>query len=269
MNYNVFDMTVAGSVGSPTLTTYIIDASEAFMINERPMVIICPGGGYNHVSDREGEMLAMQFVAAGYHAAVLRYSVSPAVYPTQLLELAKAVALLRSHAKEWHIISDKILIQGSSAGGHLAMSYGCFWKEHFLVESQGGEKEILRPNGLVLSYPVITSGKYAHRSSFEMLLGSRYEELVDKMSLEHQVNRDTPKTFVWHTFEDNVVPVENTMLLIQALKKQEISFECHIYPRGGHGLSLANNLTLGVSGAELQEDVTSWIGLAKTFISNL
>lgn len=269
MQYNVFDMTVEGSVGKPTLTTYIIDSSEALMIKERPMIIVCPGGGYNHVSDREGEMLAMQFVAAGYHAAVLRYSVSPAIYPTQLLELAKAVALLRKHAKEWNIISDKILIQGSSAGGHLAMSYGCFWKEAFMAESQGVDVEMLKPNGLVLSYPVITSGEYAHRGSFEMLLGKNYEELVDKMSLEHQVNCDTPKTFVWHTYEDNVVPVENTMLLIQALRKHAVPFECHIYPKGGHGLSLANNLTLGISGTELQEDVTNWIELAKTFIANV
>lgn len=269
MQYNVFDMTVEGSVGNPTLTTYIIDSSKALMNNERPMIIICPGGGYSHVSDREGEMLAMQFVAAGFHAAVLRYSVSPANYPTQLLELAKAVALLRSNAKEWYIIPDKLLIQGSSAGGHLAASYGCFWKDAFLVEAQGGEEELLRPNGLILSYPVITSGKYAHRSSFEMLLGERYDELVDKMSLEYQVNKDTPKTFVWHTFEDQSVPIENTMLWIQALKKKDIPFECHIYPRGIHGLSLGNELTLGVAGTEIQDEVTTWIELAKTFITNL
>ena len=94
----IFDLTVQGSMGAPTLTTYLLDTPEGLLIRERPIVLICPGGGYNHVSVREGEPLALQFMAMGFHAAVLNYSVSPAVYPTQLLELAKAVALLRDRA---------------------------------------------------------------------------------------------------------------------------------------------------------------------------
>ena len=79
MNYSTYDMSVAGSVGSPTLTTYLIDTPEGLLIGERPLILICPGGGYSHVSVREGEFLALQFLAAGFHAAVLRYSVSPAL----------------------------------------------------------------------------------------------------------------------------------------------------------------------------------------------
>lgn len=270
MQYNVYDMTVAGSVGNPTLTTYIIDSSEALKNNARPMIIICPGGGYNHVSDREGELLAMQFLAAGFHAAVLRYSVEPARFPTQLKELAKAVALVRSHAEVCNIMKDKIIIQGSSAGGHLAASFGCFWKQKNLFgELTDEEIDFIRPNGLILSYPVITSGEYAHKASFEALLGDKCEEYKEALSLEKQVNADTPKTFLWHTFEDGSVPVENTMLFMQALKKYNIPFECHIYPKGIHGLSLGNELTLGVSGSELQPEVTTWIELAKTFVKNL
>lgn len=269
MHYEIYDMTVTGSLGSPTLTTYIIDSSPSLMNNERPMIIICPGGGYNHVSDREGELLAMQFLAAGFHAAVLRYSVEPAVFPTQLKELAKAVALVRSYAQEWHVIKDKIIIQGSSAGGHLAASYGCFWKNKELFgELSDGEIECIKPNGLILSYPVITSGEYAHQGSFKALLGDFYDKYKDVVSLELQVNADTPKTFLWHTLEDNSVPVENTMLFIKALKRHNIPFECHIYPKGIHGLSLGNELTLGVAGSELQDEVTSWIELAKTFVKN-
>lgn len=282
MIHNVYDMTVEGSVGNPTLTTYIIDESPALMNNDRPIVIICPGGGYNHVSDREGELVAMQFLAAGIHAAVLRYSVEPARYPTQLKELAKAVALIRSHAKEWRILPDKLMIQGSSAGGHLAASYGCFWGEDIIkteeimpeidgvsTEEIAIDRELLRPNGLILSYPVITSGEYAHHGSFHALLGDKYDELKDKLSLEKQINADTPKAFLWHTFEDEDVPVENTMFFIKALRDNNIQFECHIYPKGIHGLSLANELTLGLSGSELQPDVTNWIKLAITFARNL
>ena len=270
MDYQTYDMTVKGSVGTPTLTTYLIDTPEGLLIKERPLVVICPGGGYSHISVREGEFLALQFAAFGCHTAVLRYSVSPAVYPTQLLELAKAVAFLREHAEEWHIQKDKILIQGSSAGGHLAASLGCFFKEELLKEALGVKsEEMFRPNGLILSYPVITSGEFAHRDSFVKLLGDRYEELLDKMSLENQVNEDTPKTFLWHTFEDQAVPVENSLLFMQALRKNNIPFEGHIYPKGGHGLGLGNELTCCDTGKELQPEVSTWVALAGTFIKNL
>lgn len=269
MLHKVFDMTVEGSVDNPTLTTYLIDASDSFLINDRPMVVICPGGGYNHVSDREGEMIALQFAAMGFHTAVLRYSVAPAVYPAQLLELTKAMVLIRQNAKQWHIQENKIFIQGSSAGGHLAASFGCFWKRDFLRKAAGGNSERIRPNGLILSYPVITSGEYAHRDSFVKLLGDRYEELVQEMSLENQVSADTPTTFLWHTFEDQSVPVENSLLFMQALRKNGISFESHIYPKGVHGLALGNELTCSPKGSEIQPEVSSWIALAQQFIKNM
>lgn len=269
MIHEKIDMTVEGSVGSPDLTTYIIDYSDGLLYTERPFIVICPGGGYNHLSVREGEMLALQFNAMGCHAAVLHYSVSPAVYPTQLLELAKAVALIRRNAEKWHIQKDKILIQGSSAGGHLAASFGCFWKKEFLAQTAGGETELLRPDGLILNYPVITSGEFAHRGSFQMLLGERYEELLEEMSLEKQVNEDTPKSFLWHTFEDATVPAENSLLFVQALRKNHIPVEFHLYPKGCHGLGLGNRLTCSPSGKELQPEVTSWISLVRTFIENI
>ncbi len=269
MFYKVFDMSVEGSVGNPTLTTYLIDASDSFLIKERPMIVICPGGGYSHVSDREGEMIALQFAAMGFHTAVLRYSVSPAVYPTQLLELTRAMVLIRQNAEQWHVKKDKILIQGSSAGGHLAASFGCFWKREFLSEAAGGDNELIRPNGLILSYPVITSGEYAHRDSFVKLLGDRYDELVQDMSLENQVNEDTPKMFLWHTFEDELVPVENSILFMQALRKKGIPFESHIYPKGAHGLALGNELTCSPEGNEIQPEVSTWISLAQQFVKNI
>ena len=265
----VFDMTVEGSAGSPALTTYLLDTPEGLLIRERPLILICPGGGYNHVSVREGEPLALQFMAMGCHAAVLKYSVSPAVYPAQLLELAKAVALIRDRAQEWHIRKDRLLIQGSSAGGHLAASFGCFWKKDLLAGASGGDVEKLRPDGLILSYPVFTSGEFAHRGSFEMLLGERYGELVQEMSLEHQVNRDTPKTFLWHTFEDGAVPVENSLLFAQALRREKIPVEFHLFPSGGHGRALGNELPSMEEGKEIRPEVTPWIALAETFIKNL
>lgn len=265
-----FDMTVEGSAGSPRLDTYIIDYSDSFLYTRRPLVLICPGGGYCHLSAREGEVLALQFNAMGCHAAVLYYSVAPAVYPAQLLEIARAMATIRKNAEEWHVDTDKILVQGSSAGGHLAACLGCFWKKDWLVKQAAeGNAQLLRPNGMILSYPVITSGEFAHRGSFEALLGERYEELLEELSLENQVTKDTPKTFLWHTFEDNAVPVENSILFVQALRKNQIPTEFHLYPRGGHGLALGNKLTCSGAGKEIQPEVTTWISLVKTFIENL
>lgn len=270
MYYQTYDMSVTGSVGKPTLTTYLIDTPDGLLVKERPLVLICPGGGYNHVSAREGEFPALQFLAAGSHAALLNYSVSPAVYPTQLLELARALAFLRAHAKEWRIRADRIFVQGSSAGGHLAASLGCFWEEDFLRDAVGAQSaEQIRPDGLILSYPVITAGEYAHRDSFVKLLGDRYEELLAKMSLENQVTAHTPPTFLWHTYEDQAVPVENSLLFMQALRRAGVPFECHIYPKGCHGLGLGTELTCSENGKELQPEVAAWVSAAAAFVMNL
>ena len=116
-------------------------------------------------SDREAEAIAIRFMSMGYHTAVLRYSVAPAVYPTALCQLAKAVNILRKRSGEWLIDQDKILVMGFSAGGHLAASLGTLWNNGELAELLGLEAEDIRPNGLILSYPVITSGKEGHEES--------------------------------------------------------------------------------------------------------
>ena len=166
---------------------------------------------------------------------------------------------------------EKFVLSGHSAGGHLAAMLGCFWKENWLAEeAAGGDTELLRPNGMILSYPVITSGEFAHRGSFDMLMGEKASgELLEKLSLEKQVTEDTPKSFIWHTFEDGAVPVENSLMFAKALRQKNIPFELHIYPKGGHGLGLGNELTLSTSGKELQPEVNTWIHMAEAFIKNL
>lgn len=270
MIHEVINIQVEGSLPDTRLYTYFLDNSQE--INPggvRPVIVICPGGGYGMTSDREAEALALQFMAMGYHAAVLRYSVAPAVYPAALLELASVVKMLRDNADKWHIDRDKIIIQGSSAGGHLAASFGVFWKEAFLSEALGIPSEQLRPGGLILSYPVITSGPFAHRDSFRNLLGSRYEELVERMSLEKQVTEDTPRTFIWHTFPDDCVPVQNALLFVMALKEKNIPTEFHMYPVGGHGLGLADEKTACPDGYGIQEECQSWIPLVETWLKHL
>ncbi|MBQ9141051.1 MAG: alpha/beta hydrolase [Lachnospiraceae bacterium] len=269
MLHETYPIRVEGSAPDAKLITYIQEYSPAMKMNIRPLILICPGGGYGYTSDREAESMALQFLAMGYHAAVLRYSCAPAQYPTALLELASSVKLIREHAKEWNIAEDKIVVQGCSAGGHLAASFGTFWHEDFIAQTlQIKDKEILRPNGMVLCYPVITSGEYAHRGSFNNLLGDR-QELLEKMSLEKQVNENTPQAFIWHTFEDGSVPVENSLLLVGAMRKAGIPVEFHLYPHGGHGLGLATKLTETEDGRAVQPECASWIGLAHTWLEGL
>lgn len=254
MIHEIVDLTVEGSVGNPTLTTYIISKSDALEIKTRPLILICPGGGYEHVSEREGEMIALQYVSAGFHAAVVKYSVAPARYPIALNEVDKAVKYLKAKADEYGINADRIVIQGSSAGGHLAASYAIF---------NGGL------GGMILSYPVITSGEFAHRGSFTQLLGERYDELVERMSLENADLSKVPPTFIWSTDEDATVPCENTLLFSEALRKHHIPFESHIYPVGRHGLGLGTMITSSVGDREVEPYVSGWMDLSIAFVNRI
>ena len=162
MIYQVMNIKAETYEEPAKLYLYLLEKSPEIGIDKRPLIFICPGGGYGMTSDREAEAIALQFVAAGFHAAVLRYSVAPARYPTALLQVAAGFKYLREHAEEFHIDADRMVVQGASAGGHLAASLGVHWRELGLP----------RPDGMILGYPVITAGKYAHRGSIQNLAGS-------------------------------------------------------------------------------------------------
>lgn len=268
-----FKIAAEGSGENANLKTYIIDSSEQMKYNKRPLVLICPGGGYGFVSDREAEVMALQFTAMGYHAAVLTYSTYPVRYPAQILEVAQVWKLIRENAEEWNVLSDKTVILGCSAGGHLAASYSLFCGEDFVTKSVGLVADELRPAGMILCYPVITSGEFSHRDSFATLLGGDYEslvgtELLEKVSLEKQVTEKAPPAFMWHTYTDNVVPVENSLLFASALRKHNVNCELHIFPDGGHGLGLANELSQDSNGWGVQDECKIWIRLAEVWLKN-
>lgn len=252
------------------LVAYLLDSISVAPNYARPAVIVCPGGAYAMCSDREAEPVAMQYLSMGYQVFVLYYSVAPEIYPAALMELALAVKLVREHAEEWMVDVNKIVVSGFSAGGHLACSLGVFWNREFLYKSLGVKPNEIRPNGLILGYPVITSGEYAHRGSFDNLLGDKAqdEKMLALFSLEKQVSRDTPKTFLWHTATDNAVPVENSLFFAAELSRQQVSFELHIYPDGYHGLSLANK-EVAVNAEGIVEAVQTWVPLVKTWMENL
>ena len=200
----------------------------------RPLVLICPGGGYEFTFDRKAEAIAVQYIARGFHACVLRYSVVPAKFPQSLYELAWSVAYLRKHAAEYGIKPDKIIVAGLSAGGHLAASLGVFWDKDWLAKETELSAEQMKPNGLLLSYPVIASGKYAYRSSIENLMRKKSKELEELLSLEHQVGKQVPPVFIWHTLTDRSIPIQNTLMFTEELVRNQVSVEVHIFPKGSH-----------------------------------
>lgn len=285
-------------------TTYILDTPEGLYIKKRPLVIVCPGGGYEDLSFREGEPIALKFNSMGFHAIVVSYSLAPATFPTALLEVAKTVLIAHEKANEWKIDTSKIFVAGFSAGGHLAASYGVFWNRDFVTDAMSsevmnvmssscmdGDNKLqdqtnllshLKIAGMILAYPVITSGEFAHKNSFECLLGIKKDSLnldnsnvdeetrqrLNDVSLEKQVTKDTVPAFIWTTFEDGLVPAENSLLMAMALKEKNIPVEFHMYPRGGHGLALGNVLTNTSDGYTQMDEVSNWIEMAGRFIEN-
>ncbi len=260
-----------GSLDYARLTTYLWEDSPEIPVKSRPIVLICPGGGYEMTSDREAEAVALRVMTCGIHAAVLRYSCAPAEYPAALRETARAVAILRERAEEWHIQPEKLSVMGFSAGGHLAASYGVFWNRPELSESLGAAPELLRPNGLILCYPVITADeRFWHKDSFKNLLGSQWsKEMLEQLSMEKQVGQQVPRTFLWHTFEDGLVPVENSLLFASALRRAGVPVEFHLFEKGVHGLSLARPHTDSVWAPTVQKECEPWVDLLETWLKNL
>lgn len=165
---------------------------------KRPLLVICPGGAYRFVSDREAEPVALAFSAHGYHTIVLRYPVAPVRYPAALCALAKTVAWAREHAVQYAIDPEAVSVLGFSAGGHLAACLGVFWNAAFLQELTGLSPEQIRPDKLLLAYPVITAGQYAHRESFQNLLGADADiAKQDALSIEKLVHEKMPSCFLW------------------------------------------------------------------------
>lgn len=220
-------------------------SSELVHSNKRPAILICPGGAYRFLSDRESEPIALKFLAEGMHAFVLEYSVAPNRYPTALLQLANAVATIKQNAKEWLVDSNHIYLCGFSAGGHLCASLGIKWNLNILKNKGNHHTSLdIKPAGMLLCYPVITMGDFTHTGSRNNLLGMKYtQNQVEENSLEQQITKDTVPSFIWHTVEDEAVSVENSLQFVCALQRQGIPYEAHFFEKGEHGIALASEVT--------------------------
>ena len=252
----------------PKVTYYLLDKWKKEC--QRPMVIVVPGGGYGCVcSDREGERIALRYNAAGFHAAVLEYCVKPHRHPEPIRNLARAIEIARENADQWQLDPNAILVCGFSAGGHLCASISTLWNEERIFTKEEIDSKKHRPNGSILCYPVITSQGKAHLGSFKNLTGSDDpdNELVKMYSLELAVNEGTCPSFILHTFYDQIVPVENSLLYAHALEKNNIPFELHIYPNGAHGIALQSDEVIW-SRPDRDRDY-AWMKLSVDWINEL
>lgn len=258
------------------LEAYVLKNSPEFQTDRRrPAVIICPGGGYMATSDREAEPVALRFLAQGYHAFVLRYSVQTR-FPQPMHDLAKAMQLVRANADEWFLDPGQIAVCGFSAGGHLAASLGVLWHEPWLTEPLGVSADAIRPNALILGYPVIDLDLVDNTplpwgpegtpvrpgdAITGMVLGEADQATKDRYRLDRQVSSATPPTFIWHTADDELVLAQNALRFATALAEHAVPYELHIFGSGVHGLSLADETT-DVEGRMLNPHAQVWIDLA-------
>ena len=241
---------------------------DKMKITKRRAIIVCPGGGYGFCSDREAEPIATSFLAAGFATFVLRYSVKENAANYQpIKEVALAVKYVREHAENYNVDPAYVFTCGFSAGGHLAASAGVLWNDPVVREALGDAPSgINRPTGMILAYPVITAGEWAHKGTIANLCGTKEytKEQGDRFSLELHVDETTCPAFIWHTFADKCVPVQNSLLMAEAMTKAKVPFELHIFPKGQHGLSLCNELV----GTPLPHNAC-WIELAVRWAQEL
>ena len=236
------------------ITTYLKEDNL-----EKPTVLIIPGGAYTHIGERETEPVALKYYENGYNVLVLRYSLVPLGYPTQLIEGCLAVA----YAKE--TLNKEVIVVGFSAGGHLAFSVATL-NEEKVVKEVLGERDC-KPNGVILGYPVIISDEdYVSDSIKGISKGDK--EIIELLSLEKRVTKDTPPTFIWTTADDRGVPSENSLKLALELRKNKVNFELHVFEHGMHGLALATIETAskGLEDKMCLSDVAKWFDLSVDFI---
>ena len=260
---------------------YWLEPSPEFQTDrQRPIVIVCPGGGYRATSDREAEPIALRFLAQGCHAAVLRYSVL-APFPEPMLDLGRAILAVRARAAARRVDPAGVFVCGFSAGGHLAAALGVLWHKPDLPTTLGVRPEAIRPDGLILGYAVIDletvvvppravdplTGELLDTGIVSAVYGRAdpQAEALDPYRLDRHVSPTTPPAFIWHTAADQVVPAANALRFAAALDAHRVPYELHIFQRGGHGLALADETT-DTDGHLFNREAQAWVPLAAAWL---
>ena len=229
-------------------TTFFTEKNKEINFGKRPAIVIFPGGGYWFTSAREAEPIALTFAAKGFQAIIVDYSTKDtakdANFPQQLLEGFSAIDYLRKHADELDIDPTKISVIGFSAGGHMAGMMGTRYGEKVVCDTFKVTPDEVRPDAMILSYPVLTSGKYGHRGCFTCLIGEAAaadESMFKKIDIIENVTENTPPAFIWTSFTDDCVPAQNSLMMATKMLEKGVKCELHMFREVWHGASLADH----------------------------
>jgi len=269
-------------LSNATLTAYIQEQYDYNAFHKKPAIIICPGGAYLGYTEKETEPVALRFLAEGFNAFVLRYSIGAmARFPAPLIDTAKAVMLIRENAGKWNIHPDRIYLCGFSAGGHVAATYAATWHERYLSEALNVSNETIKPNGLILGYPILDMCRFAERNIeknkdmqplVEMMLGSVFgspnpdNELNDEWNCLNRITSHMPKTFLWMTAEDSLIDVNESLDFVKALTSNGVPCEFHYFEKGKHGMSLWAQ-SEGFDGTTKKDSLHDWFNLAVKWLN--
>lgn len=236
----------------PRLEFYIPDTQT-----RRGAIVVCPGGGYGGLAKHEGAPFAELFAAHGFVSAVLTYRVAPHRYPAPYADATRAIRVVRSMAGELGIDSARIGIMGFSAGGHLVSTVATQPNLYKDPEDSLAATVTARPDRVMMGYPVISFQEFSHTGSVKNLLGPQPNpDLMRQLSNHQQVTAETPPAFLFHTTDDQVVPVQNSLLFAEACARNKVPLALHVYPNGRHGVGLATD----------NPDLKSWTDLLLTWL---
>jgi len=243
----------------PTLETYSSKNLDIPGYTKRKAMLVIPGGGYEMCSEREGDPIAVEFMSKNYVAFQLKYTCK-VTHPIPIMDVMCAMDYIRKNAEKYGVINNKISLIGFSAGGHLVATYGYLYKDKELLNQLGLEEENVKPNALVLCYPVITTKEFSHIGSRDTITG-KDSKLMELLSAENHVDSSYPPTFIWTTEDDQAVPSLNSKVMDKALTEANVKHQTIIYPHGVHGLALANEIT-----AWCNKEVEGWPNLVNDFL---
>lgn len=245
-----------------TLTTYVSTDEEN--VAPRSAILVLPGGAYHGLAHHEGEKIALNYLAHGINAFVLKYSVrsnAPDMhYPMPIVDASNAMKYIKDNAKKYNVDPDKIFVIGFSAGAHLASMLGTIWhRDEVYAASEPMEYGYNKPAGMILSYPVISNKNHAG-SLHNLICGNAEgvaptEEELISLASDLNVDERTVPAFMWHTADDGCVCVDGTLNMAKALSANKIPFELHVYPHGRHGLGIPD----GNGTNDRMKDVSTWL----------
>ena len=252
------------------LETFVPDSLE----RTKKAILVIPGGGYSGIcDDREGEPIALAFLAHGFASFVLHYSTGrKRPYPAQLIEASLAIKHIKDCSEEYGIDPENVFVTGFSAGGHLSACLGTMWHRDEIYENIDMPFGYNKPKGMILCYPVISADENIRNfGSFQNLLctDTPSSEELDYVSIENWIDEKSAPCFIMHTSNDRTVNVGNALAIANAYAKKGMTFELHIYPDAPHGVALGNEITKCGEKKWCNESISKWVENAVLWIDNI